>query len=77
MVHIKKKKFFKEEMSYQVMKVIEERTLHECSVAKSCTTLCNPKDYSPADFFVHRIYQARILEWAAISFSRGSSRPRD
>ena len=34
-------------------------------------------DYSPLGFSVHGILQARILEWVAISFSRGSSRPRD
>ena len=39
---------------------------------QSCPTLCNPMG-SP----VHEILQARILEWVAISFSRGSSRPRD
>ena len=41
-------------------------------VARSCPTLCNPKDYT-----VHGILQARILEWAAFPFSRGSSQPRD
>ena len=45
-----------------------------CSiVAKLCPTLCNPVDYSPPDSSVHGISQARILEWVAISFSRGSS----
>ena len=34
-------------------------------------------DYSLPDSSVHEILQARILEWVAISFSRGSSRPRD
>ena len=34
-------------------------------------------DYSPSDSSFHRIFQARILEWFAISFSRGSSWPRD
>ena len=38
-----------------------------------CLTLCNPKDCSPPDSSVHRISQTRILEWVAISFSRGSS----
>ena len=40
-------------------------------------TLCDPMDCSPPCFSVHRISQARIPEWVAISFSRGSSRPRD
>ena len=38
---------------------------------------CNPKDYSLPGSSVHRILQARILEWIAISFFRGSSWPRD
>ena len=40
---------------------------------QSCPTLCDPVDYSPPDFSVHGILQARILDWVAISFSRGSS----
>ena len=46
-------------------------------VAKSYPTLCDPMDCSPPGSSVHGILQARILEWVAISFSRGSSRPRD
>ena len=46
-------------------------------VAQSCLTLCNLMDYSPPGSFVHEIFQARILECVAISFSRGSSQPRD
>ena len=46
-------------------------------VAWLCPTLCNPKDYSPLDSSLHGILQARILEWVAISFSKGSSQPRD
>ena len=46
-------------------------------VAQSCPTLCDPMDCSPPGSSVHGIFQARELEWAAISFSRGSSRPRD
>ena len=42
-----------------------------------CPTLCNPVDYSPPGSSVHGILQARILEWVAISFSRGSSWPRN
>ena len=50
---------------------------HCCLVTKSCLTFYNPVDYSPPGSSVHEILQARILEWTAISFSRGSSRPRD
>ena len=39
---------------------------------QSCLTLRNPVDCSPADFSVHGILQARILEWAAVSSPRGS-----
>ena len=46
-------------------------------VAQSCRTLCDPVDCNLPGSFVHGILQARILEWVAISFSRGSSRPRD
>ena len=46
-------------------------------VAQSCPTLCDPMDRSPSGSSVHGILQARILEWVAISFSRGSSQPRD
>ena len=47
------------------------------SLTQPCLTLCNPSDSSPAGFSVHGILQARILEWVAIPFSRGSSHPRD
>ena len=47
-----------------------------CSVALSCRTLCDPMDYSPPGSSVHGIIPARILEWVAISSSRGPSRPR-
>ena len=46
------------------------------SVAQLCPTLCYPMDYSPPGSSVHGIFQARILDWIAISFSRGSSQPR-
>ena len=42
-----------------------------------CPTLCDPVDCSPPGSSVHGIFQARVLEWIAISFSRGSSWPRD
>ena len=42
--------------------------------AQSCLTLRDPMDCSPPGSSVHGILQARILEWVAISFSRGSSR---
>ena len=44
---------------------------------QSCPTLCDPMDCSPTGSSVRGIFQARVLEWVAISFSRGSSQPRD
>ena len=46
-------------------------------VSQACPTLCDPMDCSPPGSSVHGILQARILEWVAIPFSRGSSWPRD
>ena len=46
-------------------------------VAQSCLTLCDPMDFSLPGSSNHGILQARILEWVAISFFRGSSQPRD
>ena len=46
-------------------------------VTHSCLTLCHPIDCSPPGSSVHGIFQARILEWVAIPFSRGSCQPRD
>ena len=47
------------------------------SVAQSCPTLCDPVGCSLPGSSIHRILQARMLEWVAISFSRGSSLPRN
>ena len=41
-------------------------------VAQSCLILCDPMDYT-----VYGILQARILEWVAFPFSRGSFQPKD
>ena len=48
-----------------------------CMCAQSCLTLCDPMDYIPPGSSVHGLFQARILEWFTISYSRGSSQPRD
>ena len=44
---------------------------------QSCPSLCNPMDCSPPGHSVHGILQARILEWVAMTSSRGPSWPRD
>ena len=49
----------------------------EREVAQLCPTLCDPMDCSLSGSSVHGILQARILERVVISFSRGSSQPRD
>ena len=45
--------------------------------AELCLAVCDPLDCSPPGSSVHGIPQARIVEWVAISSSRGSSSPRD
>ena len=47
-----------------------------CEVSQSCLTLYNSMDYLPGSS-IHEIFQARALKWVAISFSRGSSQPRN
>ena len=48
-----------------------------CVCAQSCLTPCYPIDCSLSGFSVHGIFQARTLEWVTISYSRGSSQPKD
>ena len=65
---------------YQIARLSEISPLcakKESEVAQSCPTFCDPMDCSLPGSSVHGIFQARILEWVAISFSRRSSRPRD
>ena len=47
------------------------------SVTQLFPTLCKPMDCSPPGFCVHGIFRSRILQWVAISSSRGSFLPRD
>ena len=53
------------------------RYKEESEVVQAFLTLCNPMDCSLPDFSVHGIFQARILEWVTIFFSRRTSQPRD
>ena len=68
---------------YTTTEVVRFKRLNFISVKKrngrkwSVVSLCDPMDSSPPGSSVHGIFQARILEWDAISFSRRSSRPRD
>ena len=62
----------------QIWEFLNVSTLVVCMlVTQLCVTLCNPMDSSPPGSSAHGIIQARILEWVAIFYSRGSSRPRD
>ena len=49
----------------------------ESEIAQSCPALCDPMDCGLPDSSIHGIFQATVLEWVTISFSRGSSQPRD
>ena len=59
------------------LKTKESESESESEVAQSCPTLCDPVDCTLPGSSVHGIFQAIVLEWIAISFSRGSSQPRD
>ena len=48
-----------------------------CVHALLCLIFCDPMDYGPPGSSVHGIFQARAPEWVAISYSKGSSQPRD
>ena len=56
---------------------VQTKMPSESEVAQLCPTLCDPMDCSPPGSSVHGIFQVRLLEWGAISFSRGSSQSRD
>ena len=60
-------------MSGQQFKVSGKKKKIKVFVSQLCLTLCHLMDCSPSGTSAHEILQARILEWVAISFSRGSS----
>ena len=64
-------------LSFALLQIQFTHTHTHTEVAQSCPTLCNPMDCSPPGSLVHGIFQAWILEWVDVSFSRGSSWPRD
>ena len=60
--------------------ILHNHVAHVCVcvlAAQSCLTLCDPTDCSLPGSTVHGVFQARILEWVASPFSRGSFQPRD
>ena len=65
------------ELNWTELKSYRAYTLKESEVAQSCPALCDPMDCSLPRFSTHGIFQARVLEWVAISFSRGFSQPKD
>ena len=56
---------------------MQRKVTSESEVAQSCSTVLDPMDCSPSGSSLHGIFQARILELVAISFSKRSSQPRD
>ena len=58
-------------LRFKKLQILNLHKIMKVKVAQSCPTLCNPMDST-----VHGILQARILEWVAFPFSRGSSQPR-
>ena len=74
----KKKKCKKAKwLSEEVLQTAVKRRESESEFTQSCPTLCDPIDCSLPGSSVHGIFQARVLEWVAISFSRRVSQPRD
>ena len=67
----------KEHITKDLTDVQKLNTENIVTICIWCLTLCNPKDCSSAGLSVRGIFQARILEWVAISYIRGSSQPRD
>ena len=59
--------------SFMMKPMQQDDVILSAKSLQSCLTLCDPVDCIPPGSYVHGIYQARILEWVAISFSRGSS----
>ena len=66
-------KSFKGVISYTLRACLK----NESEVAQSCPTLWDPMNCNLSDSSVHGIFQAIVLEWIAVSFSRGCSQPRD
>ena len=59
----------KKEWNLQKRYSTSEDIKNENEIAQLCPTLCDPMDCSPSGFSIHGIFQARVLEWVAISFS--------
>ena len=55
----------------------DPKVVYVCISSQLCLTHCDPMDFSLPDSSVREILQSRILEWVAISYSKGSSPPKD
>ena len=64
-------------LNWKEGKILEQWLKKRVEVAQLCPAFCDTMDYSLPGSSVHGILQARMLEWVAIPFSRGSSQPRD
>ena len=76
-VFAKKKKRITKLMHVPCKPKAISREVNRSEGAQLCPALCDPMDCSLPGSSVYGIFQARVLEWVAISFSRGSSRPGD
>ena len=66
------------QFSVRILSCLVKQIFNCCIlVIKLCATICDPMDYRPPGSSVHGVLLARILEWVAIYYSRGSSQPRD
>ena len=63
--------------SNELYSLFSHHSMHVCVCVLWCPTLCDPMDWRPPGFPVYGIFQARILKWVSMPFSRGSSWPRD
>ena len=75
-----KKQQLELDMETQTGSQLQKEYVKAAAAAKSpqsCPALCDPTDGSPPGSLIPGILQARILEWIAISYSRGSFRPGD
>ena len=75
--HLKRLFFFLSLGPELMITQLSLNSVKESEAAQSCLTLCNPMDCSLPGSSFHGIFQATVLEWVAISFSRGSSQARD
>ena len=70
-------KTFHKRIFYEILSALKKIVNTLLCVLSCIQLVCNPVDCSLAGSSVYGILQARILEWVAIAFSRGSSQPRD